>query len=264
MSPHGPPTRVGVQIESVHVRLYRQLRLTLYDCAKLASHWETGRRRHRALDPPFQAAVQRLQRLTQVADMPAAFLAHVGSLAGGHTCTRPDLDRDFADAEYLSDNTHEDAAATAAASGDFSEESTGRGLEGLSLGRAKVQSPRTEGRMALLGASAEATLVATQTVLALWRVHDAHGRVIGEVRTMQYLPAVLLEPLKMARVLGTHVMSGEAPADVLQLCQLAAAQQRWRATRTPSAGVPGPLPSYQWLQAAAVSSWRLPPLLWGS
>ena len=102
----------------------------------------------------------------------------------------------------------------------------------------------------MLGASAQASATAAEGFLGLVRVHAMHGKIRHELYELQLEPGVLLGPLKMARVMGAHVVAGGPPLDVMQLCQLAVAQQRWRDACAPPEVLQRPLPACEWLQGA--------------
>lgn len=210
----------------MHVRLYRQLRLTAEERARLAVHWKSWRQLNTALDASFHDSLQLLQCGAQAADVPAAFTEFVGAVAAGKCATpRPpieDLDDDdsFCETcarlkpEHAQNRTDRDAGGREFAA-DYS-------------GRRSGTSPVWEGMLSVLGCSAQASATAVKGFQALVHVHEAHGRVVADMKMFQLLPGVLLQPLQFACVYSAHVLSGTAPADVLHLCQLADAQDRWR------------------------------------
>ena len=228
----------------MHVRLYRRLQLTAEERARLIAHWRMWRQHNAALDAAFHSAVQVLQRLLQPDDVPAAFVSHVSAIADGSRVVNPGRAMQPAKRVTGSHNRVRNGCRTGGhnqyvLSGPPCPKTVHAWVWGVVEGKTVLP---------MLGASAQATVVASQAFLRLAGVHEHHGRIRGELKELQLEPGMLLGPLKMACVLGANVVSGAAPADMMQLCQLAAAQQRWYDTFKPPDYVSRPLPEYEWLQ----------------
>ena len=269
----------SLQVESMHVRLYRQLQVTHDERAQLTAHWNTARQHTIALDAPFHSSMRLLQRLLRSEDLPAAFVAHVSGVAAGtHAASfresgmPPCAHCGACDDSYscfhkgdgnrsnAPDRIRRDVCQESATDSMHANKIEGQGypmhdgygdsaqLEGwfARLARSDVVFP-------MLGASAQASATAAEGFVGLVRVHKMQGRIRGELTELQLEPGVLLGPLKMARVMGAHVVAGGPPLDVMQLCQLAVAQQRWRDAHAPLEEVLRPLPACEWLQGAAVT-----------
>ena len=227
---------------------------------RLVAHWRAGRRRYKELDPPFGAAIDLLRLVLQRGDVLVRFGRHVSGIASGCSmphCTsvrRSDSGRqacipvDLFNGLPGSVMSHGNPAASP---GHDETPPREGGMERAIAVPGISGEARTAAQVSMLGASAEVTAVAADGLFQLRQVHEEHGRVIGQIRTVQNVPGALLEPLKLARVLGAHVMSRGIPADMMQLCQLAEAEQRWRDTFAPPEGVSRPLPGYEWLQGVA-------------
>ena len=230
----------------MHVRLYRRLQLTADERARLAAHWKMWRQHNTALDAAFHCTLQVLQRLLQPDDVPAAFASHVSAIAAGtRAATARRAKRRAARTTHA--RARNEALTGSRGGGHGQDDADGAPRsEALHAWVWRVVEGKTV--LPLLGASAQATVVASQAFLRLAGVHQTHSRIRGELKELQLEPGMLLGPLKMACVLGANVVSGAAPADMMQLCQLAAAQQRWYDTFKPPDYVSRPLPEYEWLQ----------------
>eukprot|EP00892_Ulva_mutabilis_P000108 jgi/Ulvmu1/10098/UM006_0047.1 len=183
------------EIESMHVHLYRQLQLTTKDGARLAAHRRQWRGLNGSLDASFLESMRLLQSVPTVDGPPAGLLADIADVASGKRVFRA-LNRA--------------ASAGGAAWGVWS------GRRAVPAGMLTTGSQR--------GFDGSPGLV---------HVHEAHERVVGHMKEFQLLPGVLLGALQYACIYGAHVLSGTTPADVLQLCQLADAQERWRRSWEP-------------------------------
>eukprot|EP00892_Ulva_mutabilis_P001600 jgi/Ulvmu1/11440/UM076_0014.1 len=229
------------EIESIHVHLYRQLQLPTEDRMRLQAHWVTWVELCKSLNAPFHRALSAWHRLVCKTDLPTHLVGHVNDIVAGAAvaettcvCERTlTLDDGAAhsgellrqDAPSASGAFHtcaaadtvclEDAAGTARAPGEV------RCVATCAVG------PGWRFALRLLGASCEATVAAQEGLVALREVHDLHGRMRREMMELQMQPGLVLRPLQLARIYGTHVVHNTAPADFMQLCQLAAAQQRW-------------------------------------
>lgn len=255
----------------MHVRLYRDLRLSQEERARLVAHWNMWRQHIAALDCPFRTALQLLQQLPQPGDLPAAFVSHVSAVADGTVAVNSRRERKLKcrqcrcwsgfSSDVAAQGDVRMHATCAVVAEDLADQDAPRIAAGQMYGRALDRcgaDPRQEERVArpestaaavpMLGASAPVSVTAVQGFRALVSVHEMHGRVRGELKELQLQPGVVLGPLKIARIMGAHLAFGAAPADMMQVCQLAAAQQRWRAAFVPPQGLSAPLPDYEWLQ----------------
>eukprot|EP00892_Ulva_mutabilis_P000106 jgi/Ulvmu1/10096/UM006_0043.1 len=204
------------QVETMHVHLYRQLQVTPDQLARLAGHWTAWRGFTSALDAKLSASLRLFSNVSCAEDLPRAFVTHITGLASGTSSLRD---------PRLGPKGVPGAAAAL--------------CELCGLPRAKhtaqcendaddsTRPPQRNGVLRLLGCSAAATAAAVKGLRGLVSMHESHGRVIGHIKEYQLQPGVLLDALQLARIYGAHVLSGTAPADMLQLCQLADPQQRW-------------------------------------
>lgn len=219
-----------MQLENTHIQLYRQLRLTPEDRLRLVAHWNMWRQLNESLDLSFQDAVATLSGLPQTDDVPVALLLHISQVATGNRKVQWASSDDNPSESSSSGNilpwgAHSGPSSDGAA--DSEAVSSQAGLGDVKAAWACEEEAELELMSRFLGGSSAVTATAERGLVQLCLVQEAHGRIRRETMELQMQPGLILSPLQHAHVMGAHVLNNSAPADLMQLCQLAAAQQRW-------------------------------------
>lgn len=184
-----------MQIENLHIHVYRMLHLSPSQRVALASHWHLWERRRRSLDGPITAAHDHLSSLPQFIPLPEPFARRIFAIADG-SIPPP------RHAQHVQHAQHNPAPWD--------------------------QQPVVP----LLGAAADVT-AAAEEVGRLLQYSTATASSIGiEMSAQRWQPGALMGLPQLLRLCSVHLFHRHVPqVDFMALCQLAATQARWEESR---------------------------------
>lgn len=184
-----------MQIENLHIHVYRMLHLSPSQRDALASHWHLWERRRRSLDGPIAAAHDHLSSLPQFIPLPKPFARRILAIADGSIPPPRHAQH--------TQHAHQDHAPW-----------------------------DHQPVVPLLGAAADITAVAEE-VTRLLRFSTATASSFGiEMNTRRWQPGELMGLPQLLRLFSVHLFHRHIPqVDFMALCQLAATQARWEESR---------------------------------
>lgn len=183
-----PLTRVSLQVDNMHARLYKEMGLTSGQRQRMAEYWIQWERRRSELDALVATAREHLQQLPASVDLPPEFLSRLKCLAAP-------------------------AAEAAGASAVVPVATPCGGHVDLSACEP-----------VFLGQHPDAMAAAEGALQVLWRMH-LRDRDMYLVNLDAQMPGVFISAKQAMRMWSEYMMEDVAPADFLSLCQLAATQQ---------------------------------------
>lgn len=181
-----------VQVDNLHIRMYRMLHPAPPQRVALAAHWHLWERRRRTLDAPMATARGLLSTLPQFIPIPASFARRIFNIADG-VAPPP---------QHAQHAQHEFAPWD--------------------------QQPVVP----LLGAAADVTATADEAARLLSYVLASVSLVSVEMKGIRLQPGQLLSLGQLLRLHSCHLLNRKAPpVDFMGLCQLAAMQMAWEERR---------------------------------
>ena len=220
MARHEHATLRAVQVQNMHVHLYRQLWLSAEDKGRMADVWLAWERRRRALDRPHAAALDLLCRLPGPATLPAPLIRCVTACAGE--------DGALPQHAQHGGGAHQHRAAHAAVESCVPASGMHRaGASAVACGppQAAPNCGQPFACAGLLGECAVATGAAAHAMRELTAVHVADGDLNADMVDLQIQPGRILSMQTMQRQWCAHLVHEVGPADFMTLCQLAATQR---------------------------------------
>lgn len=206
-----------LQVDVMHVRVYKAVGLSAEQRRFLAEFWSTWVTRRRNLDKDLAAALTRASMLPGPAHIPTDTIAALDAAIaapprGESVYPLYELDSDDRsssdDPSYAVDPSYSSDPSSPAAPPFFV--------------------PRQ-----LLGMSARSTRAAEDVFLSLVAVHRRDARQMEDFQSGFVLPAWFLRAEQRARLNCAHVRHECVPMEMLALCRMAAVEQRRGSLRAP-------------------------------
>lgn len=186
----------AVQMESMNVKIYKQLALSRDQKEHFREFWDAWEYRKRSLDKTMQLVRAKLRNLPYGISLPVSFLNRISSLSGhGLSPMRG------------GSGGWEAVPNSAVMTGGFAEDENNQ-----------------IDRLRLLGMTAVETEIAAKAVRELCAVHAADIAAFVDFKEVQVLPVSTLQTRQMVCMWSAHVLHKAAPHDFFGIARLASSQ----------------------------------------
>lgn len=249
---------VCVQMETMTVLVYGQLRRTSPDTSLMAHHWNRWQQANVRLDAAFNSAMHALQNVPSHLELPMALVSSIAHAAAEpqpaasatsasgptsrlpHACVPAPLESSASEtlgSQAQASGNVAPRAAPAASAQHASAAADDAWADAASAGSACVRECADHAvyndGIQLLGCSATAMSAAGYALQKLTHVSTTWAEVRNYTASVQLEPGCVFDAAQLAQLLSMHVRFGAVPVDVLGVCRLAAQQRRRDALKAP-------------------------------